>query len=149
MAGPAELSSARVEVADAAEAAELFLQRGWTDGLPIVVPTPDLVSAFVSATGSAPTAVLGELPEQNRSLTVEKLAVNAVMAGCRPEYMSTPATEAVLADPERRAWLISKLLVGRAGQPADIASAVLYLASDESSFMTGQTLVVDGGRLIS
>jgi len=87
-AGPPDLFSARIEVADAAEAAELFLQRGWTDGLPIVAPTPDLVSRFVSATGQAPAEVLGELPEQNRSITVEKLAINAVMAGCRPEYMS-------------------------------------------------------------
>ncbi|MBA2552455.1 MAG: SDR family oxidoreductase, partial [Geodermatophilaceae bacterium] len=37
----------------------------------------------------------------------------------------------------------------RAGQPADIAHAVLYLAGEESAFMTGQTIVVDGGRLIS
>ncbi|MDQ4036968.1 MAG: hypothetical protein M3313_01115, partial [Actinomycetota bacterium] len=87
-AGRPELSSTRIEVTDAAEAAELFLQRGWTDGLPIVAPTPELVGGFVSATGLAPDEILGRLPEQNRSLTVEKLAVNAVMAGCRPEYMS-------------------------------------------------------------
>ncbi len=87
-APPTELFSTRIEVADEAEAAALFLQRGWTDGLPIVAPTPELVSGFVSATGRAPGEVIGELPEQNRSITVEKLAVNAVMAGCRPEYMS-------------------------------------------------------------
>ena len=66
-----------------------------------------------------------------------------------PGLVETRATEPVLADPERRAWLTSKILLGRPGQPADIASAVLYLASDESSFLTGQTIVVDGGRLIS
>jgi 3-oxoacyl-[acyl-carrier protein] reductase len=54
-----------------------------------------------------------------------------------------------MADAERVEFLLSKLLVARPGQPADIAAAVLYLASDESSFMTGQTLVVDGGRSIN
>ena len=85
---PAALSSPRIEVADQSAAAELFLQRGWTDGLPIVAPTPDLVGDFVASVGREPAEVLGEIPEQNRSITVEKLAVNAVMAGCRPEYMS-------------------------------------------------------------
>lgn len=85
---PSALSSAHIEVANEAAAGELFLQRGWTDGLPIVAPTPDLVGGFVAAVGREPADILGELPEQNRSITVEKLAVNAVMAGCRPEYMS-------------------------------------------------------------
>lgn len=87
-ASSSSLSSSQIDVADETAAAELFLQRGWTDGLPIVAPTPALVSAFVSAVAREPGDVLGELPEQNRSITVEKLAVNAVMAGCRPEYMS-------------------------------------------------------------
>lgn len=82
------LASARIEVADERAAGELFLQRGWTDGLPIVAPTPRLVDEFVTAAGRSPSEVLGEIPEQNRSITLEKLAVNAVMAGCRPEYMS-------------------------------------------------------------
>ncbi len=85
---PMTLSSARIELSDDTAVAEFFLQHGWTDGLPIVAPTPQLVSAFVSAVGLEPAEVLGQIPEQNRSITVEKLAVNAVMAGCRPEYMS-------------------------------------------------------------
>ncbi len=86
--GAAGLTSMRIDVADDVAAAELFLQRGWTDGLPIVAPTPALVSSFVSAVGREPGDVLGVIPEQNRVITVEKLAVNAVMAGCRPEYMA-------------------------------------------------------------
>lgn len=95
------LVSARIQVTDERAAAELFLQRGWTDGLPIVAPTPDLVSEFVAALGRAPGDVLGEIPEQNRSITVEKLAVNAVMAGCRPEYMSllTATVRALTREP--------------------------------------------------
>ncbi len=82
------LSSERLELADDDAVGEFFLQHGWTDGLPIVTPTPERVSAFVAAVGREPSDVLGEIPEQNRSITVEKLAVNAVMAGCRVEYMS-------------------------------------------------------------
>ncbi len=66
-----------------------------------------------------------------------------------PGFIETPATAPLMNDHHRMEFLVSKLLVGRPGQPNDIAAAVLYLASDESSFMTGQTLVVDGGRSIS
>ncbi len=66
-----------------------------------------------------------------------------------PGTIRTPFTEPILADDVRREYLASKILVGRVGQPEDIASAVLYLASDESSFVTGEVLTVDGGRTIS
>ena len=52
-------------------------------------------------------------------------------------------------DPARMEFLTSKLVLGRAGNPDDIASAVLFLASPESGFMTGQTMVADGGRQIA
>lgn len=65
-----------------------------------------------------------------------------------PGLIRTRATEPVFADPERTEWLTGKIVLGRAGEPADIANAVLYLASEESSFVTGQTIVVDGGRQI-
>jgi NAD(P)-dependent dehydrogenase (short-subunit alcohol dehydrogenase family) len=66
-----------------------------------------------------------------------------------PGFIETPATAPLMGDAERVAFLTSKLLLGRPGQPDEIAAAVLYLASDESSFMTGQTMVVDGGRSIA
>ncbi|WP_219415285.1 SDR family NAD(P)-dependent oxidoreductase [Pseudonocardia nigra] len=66
-----------------------------------------------------------------------------------PGLVRTPATEPVFRDPERMRFLTEKLLVGRAGEPGDIAAAVLFLASAEAGFMTGQTMVVDGGRLIA
>lgn len=82
------LSSATRRVPDAAAAQELVIQQGWSDGLPVIPPTPELVERFVAASGRQPGEVLGTVPEQARTLTVEKVAVNAVMAGCRPEYMS-------------------------------------------------------------
>jgi NAD(P)-dependent dehydrogenase (short-subunit alcohol dehydrogenase family) len=66
-----------------------------------------------------------------------------------PGLIETPATAPVLADPERRAWLSARVLTPRIGRPRDIADAVLYLASDESAFLTGQALTVDGGRTIA
>ncbi|TFV91441.1 hypothetical protein [Blastococcus sp. CT_GayMR16] len=76
---PAQVSSDDVQ--------EFFLQRGWSDGLPVVPPTPDRVAAFVAAVGRRPGDVLARIPEQAREVTVEKLAINAVMAGARAEYM--------------------------------------------------------------
>lgn len=83
-----QLTTARIEVADEEAAQDLFTRRGWGDGLPVVVPTPARVGRFVEASGLAPGDVVGVLPEQGRELTVEKVAVNAVAAGCREEYMS-------------------------------------------------------------
>ena len=54
--------------------------------------------------------------------------------------------QSTLQDPEMLKLHLSKLPLGRIGTPADIAYGVLYLASDESSFVTGSELVIDGGR---
>ncbi|MDO8672547.1 MAG: UGSC family (seleno)protein, partial [Dehalococcoidia bacterium] len=59
---------------------------GWTDGLPIIPPTAELVQAFVDCLGRDPTEVVAEIPPRYGVATVEKIAINAVMAGCRPEY---------------------------------------------------------------
>ena len=61
--------------------------QGWTDGLPIIPATPEAVRRFVAASGRAADELLGILPPRKGRATVEVIAVNAVMAGCRPEYM--------------------------------------------------------------
>lgn len=66
---------------------ELFYRRGWTDGLPIVPPTEDRVRAMLKGTDRPPDDVVGYLEPMKGKATVEKIAVNAVMAGCRPEYL--------------------------------------------------------------
>jgi hypothetical protein len=77
-----------------------YQERGWTDGLPIVPPTEARVREMLRATGRDPLDIVGILPPRQGEATVEKLAVNAVMAGCRPEYFPVvvAAIEA-LADP--------------------------------------------------
>jgi hypothetical protein len=77
---------------------EYFFEQGWTDGLPIVAPDTDRVQAMLSAGEVEPDELLGSVPERNVSVSAEKVAVNAVMAGCRPEYFRVvlAAMQAVL-----------------------------------------------------
>jgi hypothetical protein len=62
-------------------------EQGWTDGLPVIPATPEAVQSFVVASGRAPDELIGVLPPRKGRATVEVIAVNAIMAGCRPEYM--------------------------------------------------------------
>ena len=77
-----------------------YQARGWTDGLPIVPPTEPRVREFFKFTRRDPREIVGVLPPRQGEATVEKIAANAVMAGCKPEYMPVivAAIEA-LADP--------------------------------------------------
>ena len=83
------LASNTHEVADAFAANELFQSNGWTDGLPIVPPTPAGVRAFLDAGGCQPDDLVGVEPVRRRRITAEKVAIAALMAGCLPEYMPT------------------------------------------------------------
>jgi hypothetical protein len=73
--------------------------RGWSDGLPIIPPTPDRVQHMLEGTRRGPQSLIGRIPPRWGDATVEKVAVNAVMAGCLPAYMPvlTTAIEAMLA----------------------------------------------------
>ena len=62
-----------------------------------------------------------------------------------PTFIETPMTRPGLADPANHAWVLSKIKLGRVGQVEDLMGAVLYLASDASSLVTGTSLLVDGG----
>ena len=77
-----------------------YQERGWTDGLPIIPPTEPAVAEFLCWTDRDPREVVGVLPPRQGEATVERIAANAVMAGCRPEYFPVilAAVEA-LADP--------------------------------------------------
>ncbi|MDQ4039891.1 MAG: SDR family oxidoreductase, partial [Actinomycetota bacterium] len=114
-----------------------------------IVNTASVAALAASPRFGAYVAAKGGVVALTRSVAFDYGGCGIRCNAVAPGLIETPATEPVLADPGRRDWLSGKLLVGRIGQPADIANAVLYLASDESAFMTGQTLVVDGGRLIS
>lgn len=83
----APLSSASHEVSDTAAAIEYYYEQGWTDGLPVVPPTEASIRAMLEAGGVEPAAVLGTVQLRQRVITAEKLAINAVLAGCKAEYM--------------------------------------------------------------
>ncbi len=77
-----------------------FIEQGWSDGLPIVPPTEERVQAFLAHTRRAPDEQLGVLLPDRRSATVRTVAVNGVMAGCRPDYMPVlVALVEAMADP--------------------------------------------------
>jgi hypothetical protein len=82
------------------EVNDLFYDNHWTDGLPVIPPTLKKIQEFLRYTDRSPDEVIGTLPPAKREATIWKVAVNAVMAGCRPEYMPvlTAIAEAV-ADP--------------------------------------------------
>jgi hypothetical protein len=74
-------------VEDAFEANELFWRNGWTDGLPIVAPTPERVSEFLVAADLAAEDIVATEPVRERRISAGSVAINAVMAGCLPTYM--------------------------------------------------------------
>lgn len=66
---------------------EYAYEQGWTDGLPIIPPTPDSAARFVAASGRAADELIGIIPPRKGRASVEVIAVNAIMAGCKAEYM--------------------------------------------------------------
>lgn len=98
--GRVTFKASKVELGDDEDDCEACFDRDWTDGLPVVPPTPVRVKRMLEGTRRDPAEVLGLMPPDYQPATVEKIAINAVMAGCRPEYMPLllAATEAALAD---------------------------------------------------
>ena len=75
------------EPEDAAALIEAYYERGWTDGLPVVPPSDKSLAAMLAAGGLRGDEAIGEIPDRGVVVTAEKLAINAIMAGCRPEYL--------------------------------------------------------------
>ncbi|MDE0299737.1 MAG: hypothetical protein OXN17_13975 [Candidatus Poribacteria bacterium] len=76
-----------IEVRDEADPIEVAYQKNWTDGLPVVPPTPERVSRMLAGTKRPPDEIIAQIPPKWGRATVERVAINAVMAGCKPEYM--------------------------------------------------------------
>ncbi len=94
------LTARRIEIGDSEDVFEFMFERGLTDGLPVVPPTPERVMRMLTGTRRDPREVVAIVPPNLAPVTVEKIAVNAVMAGCRPEYIPVviAALEAVCTD---------------------------------------------------
>jgi hypothetical protein len=125
---PQVLAHPSVETADALEAIELFTERGWTDGLPIIPPTEERVTEFLELAGRDPEEVILHIPMTHRRVTVALAAINAVMAGCLPSYF--PVVLAAVQGWADERW--------GSGDPAT------FYASNASTGGGGQLLIVNG-----
>ena len=85
--GGVTFQSRQLSLPASADPIEACYDRGWTDGLPVVPPTRERVHAMLKGTSRPPHAVIGRIPPDYAECTVEKAAINAVLAGCRPEYL--------------------------------------------------------------
>ena len=91
----------RIAIGSGEDEMEAMFDRGWSDGLPLVPPTEERVLRMLTGTARNPQEVIGLVPSDLVPATVEKIAINAVMAGCKPEYLPVvlAAVEAVLDEP--------------------------------------------------
>jgi len=99
--GDTGFASRRITIGAWDDEIEACFDRGWSDGLPVVPPTDARIIRMLSGTARKPDEVIGLVPPNLLPITVEKVAINAVMAGCKPEYMPVvlAALEAAL-EPE-------------------------------------------------
>ncbi|MEE8421257.1 MAG: TlpA family protein disulfide reductase [Dehalococcoidia bacterium] len=94
------LRARRIEIAPLDDPVEFMFDQGFTDGLPVVEPSPERVLRMLSGTKRDPQELITTVPPNMAPATVEKIAINAVMAGCKPEYLPVviAALEAVCTD---------------------------------------------------
>ena len=85
--GDVHIAARRIELGEYDDPLESCFDRGWTDGLPVVPPTDERIVRMLAGTTRAPDEIVGLIPPNRVACSVEKVAINAVLAGCRPEYM--------------------------------------------------------------
>ena len=95
-----EWNSTQLEIDETEDLIEVCYGNGWTDGLPVVPPTAERVERMLSGTDRDPDELIAAVPPKWGRATVEKVAINAVMAGCKPEYLPLilTAVEAMTAE---------------------------------------------------
>lgn len=98
--GEQVLQARSVELAEAEDIMEACYERGWSDGLPVVPPTPLRVMRMLKGSTRDASEIIGNVPPDNVACSIEKVAINAVMAGCKPEYfpLILASVEAALQD---------------------------------------------------
>ena len=96
--GNPEIVARKVDIPRFSDETEMCFERGWSDGLPVVPPTAERVLRMLTGTRLPSDAIIGDVPPNLVPCTVEKVAINAVLAGCKPDYMPVvlAALEAVL-----------------------------------------------------
>jgi NAD(P)-dependent dehydrogenase (short-subunit alcohol dehydrogenase family) len=111
-----------------------------------IINTASFVAFMGAATAQiAYTASKGGVLSMTREIAVEYARRGIRVNALCPGPIDTPLLSELMADPARRQRRMVHIPMGRLGQPRELAQAALFLASDDSSFMTGSALVVDGG----
>jgi gluconate 5-dehydrogenase len=110
-----------------------------------IVNVCSLMSELARPTTGAYAATKGALKMLTRSMCAEWARHGIQANGIAPGYIRTDLTEPLQADPDFDAWLRARVPAGRWGEPAELAGAVVFLASSASDFVNGQLLFVDGG----
>ncbi len=126
---------------DAGDWPELSYALGLTDGLPTFAPARALVDQLIEATGRGARDVVGAIPPANRAATVEAVAANAAMAGCRPEYMTVVLT-ALDAMLEPRFNLAGLVVTTHPAWPLVVVGGQVV---DDLAMATGESLFSGGG----
>lgn len=126
------------------EAARRMLDRGRGKIINICSVQTDLARPTIAAY----TAAKGGLRNLTRAMTAEWAAGGLQINGIAPGYIHTEMTQNLVDDPEVNTWIIGRTPAARWGTMADLIGPVVWLASDGSAFVNGQTIFVDGGMTV-
>jgi NAD(P)-dependent dehydrogenase (short-subunit alcohol dehydrogenase family) len=127
------------------EAARAMVSGGQTGA---VVCTSSINAWFVEETHCVYNVTKGAVWTFIRSAAIDLGRYGIRVNGVAPGVVDTPLAELVVHNPELAPQYLKTMPLRRFGQPADVASCVLFLASDESSYVTGHTIVIDGGQTL-
>jgi 2-deoxy-D-gluconate 3-dehydrogenase len=120
-----------------------MLERGWGR----IVNLASLLSWQGGYRVPAYAASKGAVTQLTKSLSNEWVGRGVTVNAVAPGYIDTDMNEALVADPERLAQISVRIPAGRWGTGADLAGAVVFLASEASAYVSGVVLPVDGGWL--
>lgn len=97
---------------------------------------------------SAYDAAKGALISLTRSLSAEWARYNVTVNCIAPGHFYTPMSAPMHDDPKGREWMLARIPMRRTGDPREVGALAVYLASDRASFLTGQTICIDGGETV-
>jgi len=110
-----------------------------------VINVSSIMGSVALANQAAYASSKGGVEQLTKVLALEWASANVQVNALAPTYFETDLTRPLFEDPERNSFITERTPMGRWGQPHELAGAVIFLASGASNYITGHTLVVDGG----